>query len=151
MICPFCQHEETKVTDKRDIDSITKRRRECLKCKKRFTTIEKVKIDLDVIKKDGRKEKFDVNKIKKGIEKALEKRPVDSEKIEEFVSEVESKIYKISKGKEVSSLKIGEIVMNKLKSLDKVAYIRFASVYREFADLDDFKKEINEALRRNGN
>lgn len=142
MKCPFCQFEETKVVDKRDVDSLTRRRRECLKCEKRFTTYERVELDLKVIKKDGSRQPFDVEKIKKGVEKACEKRQISSDQIEKIVSEIESKIYKVANGKEIESKKIGEIVMEKLKKLDKIAYIRFASVYREFADIEDFKEEL---------
>lgn len=144
MQCPYCQHEETKVIDKRDSEGVTRRRRECLKCEKRFTTYEKVELDLNVLKKDGRREKFDVEKLKKGVYKALEKRPLTSEKVDELVGEIEAKIYRIAKDKDIESAKIGEIIMEKLKKADKVAYIRFASVYREFADLEDFKKELKE-------
>ncbi|MEM4605807.1 MAG: transcriptional regulator NrdR [Candidatus Pacearchaeota archaeon] len=142
MRCPFCQFKETKVVDKRDVDSVTRRRRECLKCQRRFTTYERVILDLKVIKKDGSRQPFDIEKIRKGIEKACEKRAISSEQIEKIISETESKIYKITNGKEIESKNIGEIVMDKLKKVDKVAYIRFASVYREFADIDDFKEEL---------
>jgi len=144
MQCPYCQYEETKVIDKRDTEGVTRRRRECLKCEKRFTTYEKVELDLNVLKKDSRREKFDVEKLKKGIFKALEKRPLTSETIDEFVGEVEAKIYRVAKDKDIESNKIGEIIMEKLKKLDKVAYIRFASVYKEFADVEEFKKELGE-------
>ncbi len=144
MQCPYCQHEETKVTDKRDSEGVTRRRRECLKCEKRFTTYEKVELDLNVLKKDGRREKFSVEKLRKGIDKALEKRSITSEQIDELVGEIEAKIYRVSKDKDIDSNKIGEIIMDKLKKVDKVAYIRFASVYREFADLEDFKKELRD-------
>lgn len=142
MLCPYCNNAETKVTDKRDSEGVARRRRECLKCGNRFTTYERVEFDLSVVKKDGSREKFDRDKLKAGIEKAFEKRPVSAEKIDKIVSEIESRIYKKSKGKEIKSNKIGEIMMSKLKRIDKIAYIRFASVYREFADLDDFKKEL---------
>ena len=144
MQCPYCQNEETKVTDKRDSEGVTRRRRECLKCEKRFTTYEKVELDLNVIKKDGKREKFDLDKLKRGVNKSLEKRPITSEQIDELVGEIEAKIYRTAKDKDVPSHKIGEIIMDKLKKTDKVAYIRFASVYREFADLEDFKKELKE-------
>lgn len=149
MKCPFCQYEETKVVDKRDIENLTRRRRECLKCEKRFTTYERVELEIKVIKKDGSRESFDREKIKKGIEKACEKRPISSEEIEKLIEEVESKIYKIAEnGKEIESKKIGEIVMEKLKKIDKIAYIRFASVYREFADIEDFKEELKELTKK---
>jgi transcriptional repressor NrdR len=144
MRCPYCNHEETKVNDKRDSEGITRRRRECLKCEKRFTTYERVELDLHVLKKDGKREKFDTEKMKKGIYKALEKRPIKKEEIEEAISEIEARIYRIAKDEEIQTAKIGEIIMDKLKKMDKVAYIRFASVYREFADLEDFKKELKE-------
>ena len=144
MLCPYCNNAETKVTDKRDSEGLTRRRRECLKCGKRFTTYERVEFDLVVVKKDGKRQKFDRDKLKTGIEKAFEKLLISAEKIDKIVRDIEAKIHRIAKGKEVKSSKVGEIVMAKLKKVDKVAYIRFASVYREFADLDDFKKEIKE-------
>lgn len=144
MRCIFCGNEETQVTDKRDVDFETRRRRECLKCKKRFTTYEKVENkDLRVIKKDGRRESFDSEKIKKGLLRACEKRPVSLDQIEEAVRDIENKL-KTSNKKEVKTEAIGELVMRALKKLDKVAYIRFASVYRDFKDVSDFKKEIKE-------
>ena len=143
MQCPYCRHEETKVVDKRDVDNLTRRRRECLKCKKRFNTLEEVEgIHLRVVKKDGRREDFDREKIKRGLIKACEKRPISAEKIEEMLNMIEEKLQK--HGKEVTSSLIGELVSRELKKTDKVAYIRFASVYRDFTDLADFKKEIKE-------
>lgn len=142
MICPYCTHAETKVTDKRDGQGITRRRRECLKCGKRFTTYERIELDLNVLKKDGKREKFDIDKVRKGVEKSLEKRPVTSEQIEELLQLIEAKIRNVAKDKDISTSKVGEVIMTQLKKVDKVAYIRFASVYREFADLDDFKEEI---------
>jgi len=142
--CIFCGNEETQVTDKRDVDFETRRRRECLKCKKRFTTYEKIENkDIRVIKKDGRRESFDSEKIKKGLLRACEKRPVSLDQIEEAVRDIENKL-KTSNKKEVKTETIGELVMRALKKLDKVAYIRFASVYRDFKDVSDFKKEIKE-------
>ena len=141
MICPYCLCQETKVIDKRDSGGITKRRRECEKCKKRFNTIEALeKIGLKVIKKDGRREEFDRDKMKKGIVRACEKRPISAEKIDNMVAKIEDKVRKM--GKEVKTSAIGELVSRELKKADKVAYIRFASVYRDFADIGDFKKEI---------
>jgi len=142
MQCPYCNNAETKVTDKRDNASITRRRRECLKCEKRFTTYERVELDLGVIKKDGSREKFNRDKLYHGVENNLEKRPFSSEQIEEVVNDIESRIYRAAQNKDIKSSKIGQIVMDKLKKVDKVAYIRFAAVYRDFADLDDFKNEI---------
>lgn len=143
MICPYCTHKETKVVDKRDVEGHTKRRRECLKCGKRFNTHERLQdIELKVIKKDGRREDFDYNKLKRGITTACEKRPVGTEEIESTIRNIEERLRK--RGKEVESRIIGDEVMKSLKRLDKVAYIRFASVYREFKDVNDFKKELKE-------
>ncbi|VVB80409.1 Transcriptional repressor NrdR [uncultured archaeon] len=144
MRCPYCSNEETKVVDKRDTEGLARRRRECLKCEKRFTTYERVQLDLTVIKKDGKKEKFDAEKLKRGVCRALEKRPIEKEDIEQAIIEIESRIYRVAKDEEIQTSKIGEIIMDKLKKMDKVAYIRFASVYREFADLEDFKREMKE-------
>ncbi len=141
MLCPYCFHKDTKVIDKRDIEGLSKRRRECLKCKKRFNTQEVLeRIELRVIKKDGRREPFDYEKLKGGVMKACEKRPISAEKIDKMLNKVEEKLRR--KGKEVSSTVIGDILVSELKKLDKVAYIRFASVYRDFTELDDFKLEI---------
>ena len=142
MLCPYCNADETKVTDKRDSGSVARRRRECLKCGKRFTTYERVELDLNVIKKDGRREKFSRDKLFEGIDKNLEKRPFSSSEIETITNDVESKIYRSAKDKDIKSSKIGEIVMNKLKKVDKVAYIRFAAVYRDFADINELKDEL---------
>ncbi|MEM4330453.1 MAG: transcriptional regulator NrdR [Candidatus Pacearchaeota archaeon] len=147
MKCPFCKNEETRVIDKRDIEGLVRRRRECLKCKKRFTTYERVEMELRVIKKDGRREAFDIIKLKRGIEKALEKRPIKTEEVERLIEDIKSKVYKQANGKEIESKKVGEIVMEKLKKTDKVAYIRFASVYREFKDIDDFKEELKKITK----
>ena len=142
MQCPYCNNAETKVTDKRDCDSITRRRRECLKCGKRFTTYERVELDLNVIKKDGKRQKFSRDKVYNGVAKNLEKRPFTTQQIDSIVDDIEANIYRVAKDKDIKSSKIGEIVMNKLKKIDKVAYIRFAAVYRDFEDVDDFKEEI---------
>ena len=146
MLCPYCSHLETRVIDKRDSGGVTKRRRECLKCKRRFNTHESVeKAALRVIKKDGRREDFDRAKLHRGIVRACEKRPVTGESIERMITTIEEKLRK--KGDEVTSALIGEFVARELKRVDKVAYIRFASVYREFADISDFKKEIQGLVR----
>ena len=143
MLCPYCSNDETKVTDKRDSKNETRRRRECLKCGKRFTTYERiVPVEIFVIKKDGRREAFSGEKLKNGIIRACEKRPVSSEQIEQAMSYIEEKLKQ--HGQEVSSRLIGEMVMRQLKRLDKIAYIRFASVYREFKDIEDFKRELKE-------
>ncbi len=144
MLCPYCNNPETKVTDKRDSEGVTRRRRECLKCNKRFTTYERVELDLNVIKKDGRRQKFSRDKLKAGIEKAFEKRQIKSEEIEKVVNDIEARIHRIAKDKDITTGKVGQIVMDKLKKIDKIAYIRFASVYREFADIDDFKSALKE-------
>ncbi len=141
MQCPFCSHLETKVNDKRDVEFITRRRRECLKCEKRFSTHERVEWGgLAVLKKNGERQTFDRSKILTGIQKACEKRPVSDEVIENMVNRIEDKVRK--KGSSVKSSLIGEFVSQELKKTDKVAYIRFASVYRDFADISDFKNEI---------
>jgi len=142
MICPYCGHEETKVTNKRDVEKITRRRRECLECKRRFTTHERPEIELIVVKKDSRRENFDREKLKNGMVKACEKRPVSREQIAKSVDKIEELLRR--KGGEVKSKMIGELVMKSLKKLDKVAYIRFASVYKDFKDIKDFKSEIKE-------
>ena len=142
MKCIFCG-SDTKVTDKRESGRETRRRRECLKCKKRFTTYEKTEFkDIIIVKKDGRREPFSREKIKIGITKACEKRPISSSDIENIITEIEERLRK--KGKETKSDMVGRLIMGKLKKLDKVAYIRFASVYRDFQDVKDFKKEISE-------
>ena len=142
MQCPYCTAAETKVTDKRDAGSVARRRRECLKCGKRFTTYERVELDLNVVKKDGRREKFSRDKLFEGIEKNLQKRPFSSEEIDKVVDDIEAHVYRIAKGKDVKSSRIGDIVMSTLKRIDKVAYIRFAAVYRDFADIDEFRDEL---------
>lgn len=141
MKCPYCREEENKVTNKRDSGDAIRRRRECLKCKKRFTTYEKIELkEIYIIKKDGRREAFNKDKLLLGIVKACEKRSVSHDKIEKIIDEIEEAVRK--SGKEIKTSTIGEMVMKKLKKLDKVAYIRFASVYREFKDINDFRKEI---------
>ena len=148
MKCPYCHNIETKVTDSRDTGVFTiRRRRECLDCGKRFTTYEYVEMQpLYVIKKDGRREKFDRNKIKNGIQKAIEKRPVNHEKLEEIIDKIEEKIRR-NASEEINSKVIGEYVMDMLKELDHVAYIRFASVYRRFTDVSSFEKEIKNLIK----
>ena len=146
MICTYCSNKITKVLDKRDsVDSpVSRRRRECTKCKKRFTTYERVEtISLLVIKRDGRKEHFDRSKLERGIRKALQKRPVDDAKIDKIVSDIEIELINC-KSSEVHSKEIGELVLNRLKSVDSLGYIRFASVYKEFKNLEDLKKEVLE-------
>lgn len=145
MICPFCSYDGTKVVDKREGDSgkTTRRRRECQKCTRRFTTFERVEtLDLLVIKKDSKREPFDRVKLRLGIIKSCEKRPVSAADIEKIIDEIEAELRKNGKT-EVSSKKIGDLVIKKLKKLDEVAYIRFASVYRQFTDISDFEKELS--------
>ena len=148
MKCPFCAHGENKVIDSRiskDGDAI-RRRRECLGCGKRFTTYEFVEEVLPVVvKKDGRREPFDRTKIRSGIKKACEKRPISMDAIETLVDNVERACQDIQ-GKEIPSTAIGEKVMRELQALDGVAYVRFASVYREFRDVSDFLDELKELL-----
>jgi len=142
MNCPFCGDTKSKVTNKREAPEGTRRRRECLNCSKRFTTYEKVaQADIYVIKKNETREKFDIEKIKRGLDRAFEKRPVPKDKIDKISQEIEEYIRKTGK-KEIKSQKIGTLMMKKIKKLDKVAYVRFASVYREFEDLKDFKEEL---------
>lgn len=145
MICPFCANYATKVIDKREGASgkETRRRRECTKCGRRFTTFERVEtLDLLVVKKEGKREIFDRGKLRSGIIKSCEKRPISAESIEKVVDEIEAELRK-GASSEVSSKVIGELVTKKLKKLDKIAYIRFASVYRQFADISDFEKELS--------
>ena len=149
MICPFCSHDFTRVVGKRESPNgkSTRRRRQCQKCGRRFTTFERVEtLDLFVIKKDGKREAFDRLKIRSGIIKACEKRPVAADDIEKIIDEIEAEIRKEATD-EVSSKKIGELVTRKIKKLDEVAYIRFASVYRQFADISDFEKELTKLSR----
>ncbi len=143
MKCPYCGYPETNVIDSRESsDGLSvRRRRECPKCKRRFTTYERIETNVIVIKKDGRREAFDRQKLFNGVQKACEKRPIPMEDIEKLVNDVEMTLR--ARGQEVSSREIGNIVMKKLKKLDKIAYIRFASVYKEFADIDDFKNELS--------
>jgi len=146
--CPYCGYKEDKVVDSRATqeEAAVRRRRECLKCGKRFTTYEYVEeVSLMVMKKDSRRESFDRKKILAGIIKACEKRPVSLEKMEEIATWVERAIQKKS-DREVSSSKIGELVMQKLKTLDDVAYVRFASVYRQFKDVGQFMVELKDIL-----
>lgn len=146
MRCPFCLNEETKVVDSRDTEDFkaTRRRRECLECNKRFTTYERIEsFLLVVVKKDSRRERFDRDKLRNSILKACEKRPINSKTITKIVEEIEEELRKKGES-EVSSKEIGEYIIEKLKALDKIAYIRFASVYREFKDISDFVKEVNE-------
>ena len=147
MRCPFCGYPESKVLDTRTLNegSSIKRRRECLECQKRFTTFEMLEdVQIVVVKKSGEKELFDRTKLLAGILKATQKRPVSAD---EIVSEIESEIQN-SLNNEIESRKIGEMVMDKLKARDHIAYVRFASVYREFADVETFVSELMELVKK---
>ena len=149
MYCPFCQAIDTKVIDSRLLreGNQTRRRRECPECKERFTTYETAELFLPrVIKRDGRRAPFNEEKLRAGIMRALEKRPVSVEKVENAVVRILHKAMKCGE-KEIPSQQIGEMVMDELQQLDQVAYVRFASVYRSFEDIDEFRKEISKLTR----
>ncbi len=148
MKCPFCSEENTKVIDSRaaEDNSAIRRRRQCDKCGKRFTTYEKLEsIPLMIVKKGNIREAYDREKIEKGVLRSCHKRPVSAEQIRELVDEIENAIFNLGE-KEISSNTIGEIVMDKMKNFDSVAYVRFASVYREFKDVNTFMDEIKKIL-----
>ncbi|NLC43720.1 MAG: transcriptional regulator NrdR [Clostridiales bacterium] len=149
MKCPFCFTLDSKVVDSRPTDegSVTRRRRECIDCGKRFTTYEKIEnLPILVVKKDGRREAFDSNKIMSGLLRACEKRPLSVHRLETAVEDIEKQVYN-SLEREISSQTIGEMVMEKLRELDEVAYVRFASVYRQFRDINTFMDELNKLLK----
>jgi len=149
MKCPFCGHVQDKVVDSREakVGDTIRRRRECAQCERRFTTYERIEeIPYMVVKKDGRREKFDRQKLLAGLLKACEKRPVAVTKLEQIVNEAESLVAE-SKDRERSSREVGELVMNHLKKLDKVAYVRFASVYLDFKDVREFMDELKDLLK----
>lgn len=148
MKCPYCSYSESKVIDSRPTDEGAKirRRRECMKCQKRFTTYEVIEsLPLIVVKKDKAREEFDRNKLLKGMRHACEKRPVSTEDLERMVNEIEQDLQN-TLDREVSSTKIGELAMQKLKAVDEVAYVRFASVYRQFKDINTFMNELSKLL-----
>jgi len=149
MKCPFCGFENDKVVDSRESkegESI-RRRRECLKCEKRFTTYERIdEIPYMVIKKDGRRERFERQKILQGLLKACEKRPVPTPKLESIVDEIEGVVHDATE-RELTTTEIGEMIMHRLKKLDKVAYVRFASVYMDFKDVQEFMSELKNLLK----
>jgi transcriptional repressor NrdR len=150
MKCPYCFHPKTKVIDKRNTEDLAsiRRRRECLVCEKRFTTFERIELlNTSIIKKDGRRESFNRDKIIKGLFTACEKRPISRDSIEKIANYIESQLKSLDK-QEIESSRIGELIMEKLIELDKIAYIRFASVYREFEDLKSFKKELNSLMKK---
>ena len=149
MRCPYCGFRESKVVDSRPADegSSIRRRRECLSCEKRFTTYETVEsLPLMVVKKDGSRQSFDRNKVMNGLIRACEKRPVSFSTMEEIVNEIEQTLQNEME-REVSSAEIGELVMERLKKTDEVAYVRFASVYRQFKDINTFMQELNKLLK----
>ena len=147
MKCPFCGYHDSKVIDSRAVDERIRRRRECLQCARRFTTYESVEtMPIVVIKKDMARESFDRNKLVNGLLRACEKRPVSLEEIDRMVDEIEADILN-SLDREVASYRIGEMAMEKLKQVDEVAYVRFASVYRQFADINTFMNELKTLLK----
>lgn len=150
MRCLFCGHLESKVIDSRSTEEGTtiRRRRECLECGKRFTTYEKIEtIPIIVIKKDGTREAFDRDKISNGILRACEKRPVSLKEVEALIDDIEAKMYNMLE-REVSSERIGEMVMERLQKLDEIAYVRFASVYRQFKDINSFMDELAKLINK---
>lgn len=153
MKCPFCNFPDSKVVDSRPTDEGTsiRRRRECLKCMKRFTTYETVeRLPLMLIKRDGAREPYDRNKLLSGVMKACEKRPVPQARLEQLVDTVEQRLFGTLET-EISSQKIGEMVMDELRRVDEVAYVRFASVYRQFKDINTFLDELNTLLKTKDN
>ncbi len=149
MKCPYCGSKDTEVVETRDSEDLEtiRRRRECIGCKKRFTTYERIEnINLIVIKKDGKREQFDRDKLKRGIIRSCEKTKVSLEDIEKIVTEIEREL-RGEAGVEVESKKIGQLVATRLKKLDKVAYIRFSSVFRRFVDVEDFEKEVKRLIK----
>jgi transcriptional repressor NrdR len=148
--CPFCGHRQDRVVDSRESreGDVIRRRRQCLKCDRRFTTYERTdEVPFMVVKKDGRREKFDRQKVLAGLLKACEKRPVPMPKLAEIVDGVESKLAE-STDREVSTTEIGEMLMDRLRALDKIAYVRFASVYRDFQDVEAFLNELKNLIRQ---
>ena len=152
MTCPFCAHREDKVIDSRESKEgdVIRRRRECLKCERRFTTYERSDdIPFMVVKRDGRREKFERQKVLEGLLRACQKRPVGVAKLAEVVDAVESRLAE-NADREISTTEIGELVMDRLKALDKIAYVRFASVYRDFQDVEAFLTELKDLFQRRG-
>jgi transcriptional repressor NrdR len=151
MFCPYCSAPETKVIDSRlsDDGAQVRRRRECISCSERFTTLETATLSMPLlIKRDGRRCTFEIEKLRMGILRAVEKRPVSSEQIEALIRRIIHQLRVLGE-REVSSQRLGELVMNELLQLDKVAYVRFASVYRSFQDVDAFQKEIQSLMKNN--
>ena len=149
MRCPYCAAGKTKVVDKRDTEdaAVTRRRRKCLACQGRFTTLERPEaMSLVIVKRDGRRQEFDRSKLRASIQKACAKRPISSERIERLVDQIEAAL-RSRDALEVPSTVVGDLVVEKLRDLDHVAYIRFASVYQAFADLSSFEEELRKLLR----
>lgn len=143
MHCPFCDYQDSRVVDSRSVNEGIRRRRQCLHCDRRFTTYERIQADsFLVIKKDGRREQFSREKLISGVREACTKRPIAYDSIERLVDDVERQLHQMGKV-EILSSTIGELVMELMRKLDRVAYIRFASVYRDFADIETFKKEVD--------
>ncbi|MFC2067224.1 transcriptional regulator NrdR [Chloroflexota bacterium] len=143
MNCPYCEHNDSKVVDSRDVDDGIRRRRQCLKCGNRFTTYERMQpASLFIIKKDERREEFRRDKLLAGIRKACEKRPLPSGAVDKLVDDIEAELYSLGK-MEIPGRIIGDMVMDRLKNLDHIAYIRFASVYRDFADITALKQVVD--------
>jgi transcriptional repressor NrdR len=141
--CPYCGHYDSKVIDSRDVNEGIRRRRQCLRCENRFTTYERLQpASLLVIKKDGRREEYDRDKLLTGIRKACEKRPLESGAVDRLVDDIEAEIFQMGRS-EIPSRVIGDLAMARLKGLDHIAYIRFASVYREFSDITTLKEEVD--------
>ena len=148
MRCPYCNHPETKVLETREAESNTRRRRECQKCGKRFTTYEEIELtNIYVLKKNGSRQEFDRQKVLDGMLRACEKRPITVEELETVADEIETKLRNHKKN-EVRSTHIGEMIMRRLRKLDHIAYLRFASVYRDFEDIDTFHDELQQLLEK---
>jgi transcriptional repressor NrdR len=150
MMCPFCSHKQDRVIDSRESKEgdVIRRRRQCLECERRFTTYERIdEIPYMVIKKDGRREKFDRQKVLAGLLKACEKRPVPMARLADIVNDVEGRLAETA-DRELSTTKIGEMLMSKLSTLDKIAYVRFASVYRDFQDVEAFLAELKTLMSK---
>jgi len=141
--CPYCGHTDSRVIDSRDVNDGIRRRRQCLSCQRRFTTYERLQPGgIFVVKKDRRREEFDKEKLLGGIRKACEKRPLESGAIDKLADDIEAELFTLGKA-EVTAATLGDMVMEKLKALDNIAYIRFASVYRKFADIAELKQEVD--------
>lgn len=150
MTCPFCSHKQDRVIDSRESKEgdLIRRRRECLKCRRRFTTYERSdEVPYMVVKRDGRREKFDRQKVLEGLLKACQKRPVPVAKLAALVDEVESRLAE-NPDREISTREVGELLMDRLRALDKIAYVRFASVYRDFQDVEAFLVELKDLLQK---